>query len=226
MSKRLVTFLVIAIVVVLLLSACNRPASTAPVSETPGAGGIPFPVQQPTTSLGVLATQTAAAKSGVVSSPTAQAVAKSATAAPTAAAPQPTQVPQQPAQPTATTRPQVVIPSPERPSTYTIQAGDHFFCLARRFNVNPSDLLSLNGLGANSQAVVGQTIKIPQSGSWPSSSGSRALKGHPDTYQVQSGDTLNKIACMYGDVDPSGIIAANDLKPPYTLSAGQTLQIP
>jgi LysM repeat protein len=226
MSKRFLTFLVIAIVITSLLSACNRPASTAPVSETPGMGGIPFPVQQPTTSLGTLATQTAAAKGAVVVPTATGPAAPKATVAPTTGAVQPTQPPQQPAQPTATTKPEVVIPTQARPSTYTIQSGDHYFCLARRFNLNPSELLSLNGLGSNSQAVVGQTIKIPQDGSWPSSSGSRALKGHPDTYQVQSGDTLNKIACIYGDVDPSGIIAANDLKAPYTLSAGQTLQIP
>ena len=78
----------------------------------------------------------------------------------------------------------------------------------------------------NSQAVSGVTVKIPQSGSWNSANGSRTLRGHPDTYVVQSGDTVNKIACYYGDVDPNGIIIANSLKSPYSLTAGQSLHIP
>jgi LysM repeat protein len=78
----------------------------------------------------------------------------------------------------------------------------------------------------NSQAVAGKSVKIPQGGSWSSASGSRTLKAHPDTYTVASGDTLNKIACSYGDADPNLIILANDLKSPYTLTAGQSLKIP
>ena len=78
----------------------------------------------------------------------------------------------------------------------------------------------------NSQAVAGKSVKIPQGGSWNSANGSRTLKAHPDTYTVSAGETLNKIACSYGDADPNLIILANDLKSPYTLTAGQSLKIP
>jgi LysM repeat protein len=129
---------------------------------------------------------------------------------------------------TATAKPQIIVPTatPGRPATYTIQQGDHYLCLARRYNLNPEEFLSLNGLSMNSQAVVGATVKLPQGGSWPSSFGARALKAHPDTYTVQAGDTLNKIACGYGDADPNAISAANTLGSPITLTAGQTLDIP
>ena len=229
MSKKLLMIIVVGLIAVTLLAACERPASTAPAA-TPTGGDIPFPVQQPTTSLGVLATQTAAAKNPT--GPTAT-IAPGA-ANPTAVKPQPTtagavatQVPLEPVA-TATPRPQIVVPTatPGRPATYTIQQGDHYLCIARRYNLNPGDFLSLNGLSMNSQAVLGASVKIPQSGSWSSSFGDRTLKAHPDTYTVQSGDTLNKIACLYGDVDPNSIIAANDLKSPYPVTAGQTLDIP
>ncbi len=237
MSKKLLLFMLVTILLGVVLSACERPASTAP-STTPTGGDIPFPVQQPTTGVGVLASQTAAAKIPVITTtavpgakpttpaqPTAQVPAGVATKPPVQAQPT-TQPPAQP--PAATAAPVVVIPSatPGRPSNYTIQSGDHFICLARRYNLNLSEFLSDNGLSMNSQAVVGTSVKIPQGGSWNTANGSRTLKPHPDTYAVQSGDTIYRIACTYGDVDPNNIILANSLSAPYSVSAGQSLKIP
>ena len=241
MSKKWFGILLVGILMMTLLAACEKPASTAPAATTTG-GEIPFPVQQPTTSLGVLATQTAMAKNPPAATAAgtqpagtqppaatkAPAQPQPTTAAGTPAAPQPTAAaPAAPAA-TATAKPQVVVPTatPGRPATYTIQSGDHLFCIARRYNLNPETLFSLNGLNMNSQLSVGAVIKLPQDGSWPTASGARALKAHPDTYTVQAGDTLNKVACTYGDVDPNAIIAANSLKEPYTLTAGQALNIP
>jgi LysM repeat protein len=229
MSKKLLTIIVIGLIALTLLAACERPASTGPVA-TPTGGDIPFPVQQPTTSLGLLATQTAAAKNPT--GPTA--TNAPGVVNPTAVKPQPTadgavatQIPPAPVA-TVTPKPQIVVPTatPGRPATYTIQQGDHYLCIARRFNLSPEEFLSLNNLTMNSLAVVGGSVKIPQGGTWPSSFGERALKAHPDSYSVQSGDTLNKIACGYGDVDPNSIIAANNLKSPFLVTAGQTLDIP
>jgi LysM domain. len=39
-------------------------------------------------------------------------------------------------------------------------------------------------------------------------------------------DTIYKIGCYFGDVDPNRIIAANNLKDPYTLTSGKKLIIP
>ena len=39
-------------------------------------------------------------------------------------------------------------------------------------------------------------------------------------------DTIYKIGCYFGDVDPNRIIVANNLKDPYTLTSGQKLIIP
>lgn len=135
---------------------------------------------------------------------------------------QPTEIP-----PTeAPTQAPIVVPTatPGLPSTYTLQGGEFPYCIARRFNVNPIDLLAASGLTVNSRPGSGYQLTIPQNGR--PFEGNRALQPHPTTYSVQSGDTLNSIACKFGDVDPSAIAFANNLTPPYTLTPGQSLHIP
>jgi LysM repeat protein len=43
---------------------------------------------------------------------------------------------------------------------------------------------------------------------------------------VLSGDTVYSVACKYGDPDPLAIAAANGLQSPYTLTVGQSIQVP
>jgi LysM repeat protein len=110
-----------------------------------------------------------------------------------------------------------------RPATYTLQDGEFPYCIARRFDVDPDQLLSLNGLVDGQTLYAGAVLKIPQSGSFP---GSRALRNHPTTYTASAGDTIPGIACLFGDIDPSAIASANGLSVGSTLSAGQQLSIP
>jgi len=111
-----------------------------------------------------------------------------------------------------------------RPATYTLQQGEFPYCIARRFNVNPSDLLSANGLSDGSVLYPGRTLTIPQTGSFP---GDRSLHNHPDTYTVDTSDaTLYSVACYYGDVFPQDIAGANGLSPSSSLNVGQQLKIP
>ena len=116
------------------------------------------------------------------------------------------------------------IPTLKRPQTYTLQRGEWPICIARRFDLNMGDLLAINGLNMNSKPATGFVMQIPQSGNW--SSGARALKSHPTSYTVVAGDTIYTVACSFGDVSPEGIIAANGLKSPYTLTAGTVINIP
>ncbi|MFZ6028131.1 MAG: LysM peptidoglycan-binding domain-containing protein [Chloroflexota bacterium] len=114
-------------------------------------------------------------------------------------------------------------PMTTRPETYELQKGEFPYCLARRFDVNPSDLLRVNNLTSSSRTYVGQELKIPQSGSFPEN---RSLRAHPAEYTVQTGDTVYMVACYYGDVYPESIIAANGLTEPYTLTPGNKISIP
>ena len=115
-------------------------------------------------------------------------------------------------------------PVGSRPATYTLQKGEFPYCLARRFDVDPDALLSLNGLSGGNIYYPNLTIKIPQSGSFP---GTRALRNHPATYTVaSSSDTVYGIACLFGDVDPAAIAQANNISVGAALTAGQQLSIP
>jgi len=223
----------IAFGLVLTLAACTRSASQPPVPSptaqqgvlpgTPNAGGGE-PTDDPMVLLQQFATQTALAASG--GQPAA------ITATPDAGATSTPNIvlttPDTSVLPSPTPQSAVTVQAPTqgpRPTTYTLHQGEFPYCLARRFNVDPSDLLLLNGWTINTQPYQPDTVvKIPQSGNpFPSA---RALKPHPATYTAALNDTIYSIACLYGDVDPMGIAASNGLAAPYTLKVGQTLNIP
>ena len=219
----------VILVIALGVSACRMPASTPPPATPTTAEGFPVPGTQTMGLFETIATQTAMAAEaggGVVQetpAPPPETVEE-----PTEAAPAQPEEPQ-PAQPAAPTEasPAVVEvpePTPGLPATHTLQKGEYPYCIARRFNVNPADLLSINSLNVNSTTQPGLVLNIPQNGrTFP---GTRALRSHPTTYTVRSGDTIYSIACQFGDVDPLVIAQVNNLSSPYTLSSGQNLQIP
>jgi LysM repeat protein len=117
------------------------------------------------------------------------------------------------------------VPSGTRPATYTLQRGEFPYCIARRFNVDPDELLSLNGISSGTTFYSGLTLKIPQTGNpFP---GNRMLRNHPATYTVSSADeTVYGVACVFGDIEPSRIAQENGISVDAALTAGQQLRIP
>jgi LysM repeat protein len=128
------------------------------------------------------------------------------------------------AEPTATPEPTIMVPTVTRPAEYTLREGEFPFCIARRFDLDPASLLSLNNLSPNDLLEPGTTLQIPQTGSWEGDG--RVRNPHPTTHTVLVGETIYSIACFYGDVSPEAIIAVNQLVEPYELTTGQTLDIP
>ncbi len=116
-----------------------------------------------------------------------------------------------------------------RPASYTLQQGEHPYCIARRFNVDPNELLTASGLSRDQaySLSAGTVLTVPQSGKpFP---GERALRSHPATYTVGStsdAKTIYGVACYYGDVDPAAIANANGISLATTLTPGQQLSIP
>lgn len=213
--------LIVLVTSALILSGCKLSASTPPpASETPDSAMSTLEAE-----LGNIATQTAVAGGGVESAPTQGEPAGSTESATTTEAAPPTspENTEPPPQPTQTPVP-VPPATPGVPETYQLQKGEFPFCIARRFNVNVSELLNINGLASNSVVPVGFTLKIPQTGN--TFVGQRALLSHPTNYTVVGGDTIYTVACKYGDVDPLAIAQANNLSSPYNLSAGQVIHIP
>ena len=230
MSKKVIIAIIIAITVVLAFTACTRSASkTIVATSTPevaisGAVSTPQPtglslVQQWGTSTAIYV-QTAQAMGLITAVPTAVTPqsneATTPVVPPTGAAPE---------TPVPGTTPIVIVPTatPGRPATYTLQTGEFPYCIARRFNVDPDDLLSLNGLSSGQILQPGLVLKIPQTGSYPAI---RALNAHPANYTVAVDDTIYRVACHFGDVDPSSIAAANGITLTTPLTTGQILYIP
>ncbi|HEY5731692.1 MAG TPA: LysM peptidoglycan-binding domain-containing protein [Anaerolineales bacterium] len=232
-TKRGLTIASILLLLAVLLSGCEQPYSTPPaVTNTPidpnSFFTTPIP-NEPSNMQDVenITTQTAAA---ALTSPTpaigVTAPADGATVTPT---------PIIGLNPTVTaTQAVVVAPTStsasvgSKPSTYVLKNGEFPYCIARRFNVDPDQLLSLSGLtSAQADSLsAGTVLNIPQSGSFP---GDRSWHDHPATFIVGSTyatNTVYGVACYYGDIEPSTIAQNNNISVDATLTAGQTLNIP
>ncbi len=120
---------------------------------------------------------------------------------------------------------EMIVPTISRPLTYVLQESENPYCIARRFNVDIGELLSINVLTTDSQPIVGTSLKIPST-NHPWSSGPIALLPHPTQYTIRNGDTLSGIACLFGDVSPEAIIFVNKLTEPVTLQGGTIINIP
>jgi len=111
-----------------------------------------------------------------------------------------------------------------RPSSYTVREGEFVYCLGRRFDIKPIEILNYNGLPPGAALFPGQIIQIPQNSlSFPLQ---RALSPHPADYIVKPFDTFYIIACQFGDVFPEDIAEANDLDFSTVLIPDQVLYIP
>lgn len=222
MSKKFILYVVITLLSVLALSACVRSASKTPQASPTSEFPLPGSTEDVFGQLSAFATQTAIAMN--VPSATqepAESPTEPSQEEPTEAPPPPTVVPAAPSEP----KPASSFTLKQRPvpKTYTLRKGEHPYCIARRFNVNPITMLQLSGLPTSGTYTAGTVLKIPQSGSFP---GGRSLKKHPTTYTVRSGDTLFSIACQFGDVWPEDIAEANGIKLNANLKVGQELYIP
>ena len=219
--KRFLRTLVILLLIGLFaigLTSCKLPASKGPQSTS---DGFPVPGETEQTGgidVGTFATQTAQAVPPIVITPL------EPTQNPPETYPNPvaTSVPGAP-EPTETAIIYVTATPGGPPSSYTLEQGEFPFCIARRFNVNIAELLTLNGLTLNSYFSAGQVLQIPQTGN--PFEGTRSLQDHPGYYKIQSGDTLNTIACYFGDVSPDMIALQNNLSS-NDLPAGEVLIIP
>ena len=203
------------------LTSCVLPASKGPQTAKGTSDGFPVPGGTEGTSginVSTFATQTAQANPLVIIETAGLPVSTS-----TSQNPEATSVPEEP---TPTEAPIVYVTATPGgpPSTYTLELGEFPFCIARRFDVSLTELLSINGLTLDSYFYAGQELKIPQTGN--TFEGNRSLHDHPSTYKIQPGDTLSIIACYYGDVSPDMIALQNSLKSYTDLPVGEVLIIP
>ena len=232
--KRGITITSTLMLVAALLSACNKPYSqTSAPTFTPAGQNNLFASAVPTTMGDVSAFATGSAIAQLTTTPSTPVTGATtaagitpqvATATNTALVvvnPTLTATLALPSGPSATP-----VPSGSRPATYTLQPGEFPYCIARRFDVDPNEILQLSGLSEGVLYPAGTVLKIPQTGSFP---GDRSWHDHPTTHTVgvtSSDETIYGVACYYGDIDPAAIAQANNLPVNTTLQVGQVLKIP
>lgn len=68
-------------------------------------------------------------------------------------------------------------------TTYTIEKGDSLYSIAKKYNINPTLLATLNGLNMSDYIYPNQEILIPKSGY--------------SYYITKDGDTIDSVADMF-----------------------------
>lgn len=121
---------------------------------------------------------------------------------------------------TAATPTATPVPAVPGTITYTIERGDTWVTISKKFGVSASRLIDLNGLRTRPDLIfVGEVIRIPITlGSTPS-------LVNPFIYTVQAGETLQDILNkLY--IDKTALLQANRFKSNAVVTAGQKLFIP
>ena len=92
---------------------------------------------------------------------------------------------------------EIVVPKNQKAyfEFYTIEEGDSLYGIARRYNINPNLLASLNGLNMEDYIYPGQEILIP--------------KSNYSYYLTAEGDTLESVASMFG-IDKTKMLTENE----------------
>lgn len=108
------------------------------------------------------------------------------------------------------------------PSEYILRSGESLSSVAARFNTSVRAIALLNNITNINLIYAGQRILIP-----PPDVSLEILAQTaqpPARHTIRTGDTLAGIAALYGTT-VEDLITLNELQAPYTIFAGQTLQI-
>jgi membrane-bound lytic murein transglycosylase D len=103
-------------------------------------------------------------------------------------------------------------------ATHVVERGETLSILASRYGTDVATLKSTNGL-RTSTILVGQKLKVPDSGEPAGTAGAEPL-----IHVVQKGEWLTAIAARY-DVTPAEIQRWNGVRDPSHIEAGQKLEI-
>ncbi len=109
-----------------------------------------------------------------------------------------------------------------RPEVHVVRSGDSLWRIAKTHSMDVNTLARLNGMGPGDTLRAGQKLVLntrATSGGNPVSSGGRQV-----SYQVRNGDTLTRIAQVFG-VKVSDLVNWNGISSHTTLRPGQKLTV-
>ena len=114
--------------------------------------------------------------------------------------------------------------SGRRPAVHVVKSGDSLWRIAKRHRMDVATLARLNGMAPNDTLRAGQKLvlntRAAPSGNRSSSSGGSG----PVSYKVRSGDTLSRIAQVFG-VSVSDLVNWNGISKNSVLRPGQKLTV-
>ena len=118
----------------------------------------------------------------------------------------------------------ITIPGNTFDKTHTVQKGETYWLIAKKYGVSLNELLSINNATESTVLYVGDVIKIPNS---VTSDGNNSDTPYVTyiTYTVGNGDTLWNIAIKYG-IPYSELLEVNSLSESSYIYTGMTLKIP
>ncbi len=113
-----------------------------------------------------------------------------------------------------------------RPAVHVVRSGDSLWAIAKRHRMNVATLARLNGMGPGDTLRAGQKLVLNTRAA-PSGGGGRSVSSGSSrevSYKVRSGDTLSRIAQVFG-VSVSELVNWNGLSKQATLRPGQKLTV-
>jgi LysM repeat protein len=123
----------------------------------------------------------------------------------------------------------LIIPAAGVQTVHTVQSGDTFYLLSKKYNVDLSELMKVNNATSSTILNIGRKLIIPQNTSSQAPASPSGDTAAPyisyNSYTVKAGDTLWSIANKHGIPMPE-LLKANGMTESTWLTIGQTIRIP
>jgi membrane-bound lytic murein transglycosylase D len=114
--------------------------------------------------------------------------------------------------------------SGRRPAVHVVRSGDSLWRIAKRNRMTVATLARLNGMQPGDTLRAGQKLVLNPRGSAGSRQASASGSARQVSYKVRSGDTLSRIAQVFG-VTVSDLVNWNGISRHSTLRPGQRLRV-
>ena len=105
-----------------------------------------------------------------------------------------------------------------------VRSGDSLWRIAKRHRMSVATLARLNGMGPGDTLRAGQKLVLNRGAASGKKSGGPSGNSRQVSYKVRSGDTLSRIAQVFG-VTVSDLVNWNGISRQSTLRPGQRLTV-